>query len=256
LNGIGLIVALPREIPAGFVRIRSHDEKAVLPFVAYQYKTMPRQLMAAQVGIGQKRAAEKTRQFIAQFSPSALVSVGFAGGLNPSLARGTIVIATGLVPPHASQGRLDACKVLVDQLHASAQAVGLPVHLGSVVTAPRVVAEATAKAALWRACRAEAVEMEAAGVVKAAREHKLPWAAVRVIVDSAADTLPAACLSILDGDGRASMKALAGALCRSPSILWPLLTLMAGSARAHRYLSRLFAHWAAHLPAEGPLGQG
>lgn len=256
MNGIGFIVALPREIPAGFVRIHSTGETAAaLPFATYQYKTAPRRLMVTQVGIGQTRAAERARQFIAQFSPRALVSLGFAGGLNPHLPRGTLVIATGLVPPHASQGVLDAHKVLVEQLYASAQAEGLPVQLGPLVTVSRVVADATAKAALWRACGAEAVDMETAGVAETARQHNLPWAAVRVIVDGAADTLPVACLTMLGDDGRPSIKALLGALCRSPSVLGPLLTLRASSARAHRHLSRLLAHWATHLPAEGPLGQ-
>jgi adenosylhomocysteine nucleosidase len=257
LNGIGFIVALPREIPTGFVRIdRKHELAASLPFAVYRYKPGPRQLTAAQVGIGQTRAAEGTRQFIARFSPCALVSLGFAGGLNPRLTRGTLVIATGLVPPHASQVSTEAHKGLGDQFCAAAEAVRVPVQRGPVVTATEVVADATAKAALRQACGADAVDMETAGIAQAAREKNLPWVAMRAIVDGAADSLPVECLTMVGNDGHISMRALMSGICRSPTLLGPMLTLAAGAALARRHLSRVITYWATRLPAEGPLIRG
>ena len=257
MNGIGFIVALPREIPTGFVRTNDQPEpSASPPCVTYRYTRGPRGLMAAQIGIGCTRAAELTRQFMAQYSPGAVVSLGFAGGLNPHLTPGTIVIATGLVSPDTSHVWAQAHKGLVEQFQAAAELERLPYHPGCLVSVSQVVAEMSAKARLWQACGADAVDMETAGIARAASEATLPWLALRAIVDTAVESVPVECLRLVDDAGQISMKALMLAVCHSPSTLRHVWRLAISSVVARRHLSRLVACWATRVPAERPLTQG
>ncbi|MGH8210921.1 MAG: hypothetical protein ACREU6_15285, partial [Steroidobacteraceae bacterium] len=71
----------------------------------------------------------------------------------------------------------------------------------------------------------------------AARAHQLPFIAMRVIVDSAADTLPQAVTAAADGAGHLQVWRLLGALARAPTDLAPLLRL----ARRYRAASRSLA---------------
>jgi adenosylhomocysteine nucleosidase len=248
-----LIVALPREIPTGFVRISGHQTVGSPPFVVYRHETVPSQLVAAQVGVGQTRAAGGARQLIERFSPCALVSFGFAGGLTPQLTRGTVVIGTALVSADSSGVVTEAHRTLSDQFHTAAAAEGLPVQRGAMVTVTDLVADVASKAALQRKYGASAVDMETAGVVRAAREAGLPWAVVRAIIDCATDPLPAECLTTLRDDGHVDAGLLIRSVCRSPSLVRHFLTLATSTAMARRHLSRMLARWAINLQAQRPL---
>jgi hypothetical protein len=124
------------------------------------------------------------------------------------------------------------------------------------VTARHIVADAASKAAVRRKSGACAVDMETAGIVQAACEVGLPWVAVRAIVDSAMDPLPAACLPVLGDDGHVAVGLLMRTVWRSPSLMRHFVTLARGTALAHRHLSRMLARWASDRPAQGPLVQG
>lgn len=206
--------------------------------------------MIVQTGIGQRRAAEGARWLVNQFSPCALVSFGFAGGLNPQLTRGTLVIGTALVADDSSRIVAEAQRSLIDQFQAAAEAEELPVQQGTIVTAKHIVPDAASKAAFRRNSGACAVDMETAGIVQVACEVGLPWVAVRAIVDCASDSLPAECLMTLRDDGRVATGLLVRTLCRSPSLIRPLFTLAAGTTVARRHLSRMLGRWTINLQAQ------
>jgi adenosylhomocysteine nucleosidase len=254
VSGIGLVVALPRELPTGFVRSHDHRESAESPpFPVSRCETALGRLTVVQTGIGQRRAARGARWLVQHFSPCVLISFGFAGGLNPQLTRGTLVIATALVADNPSIIVDKAHRSLIDQFQTAAEAEELAAQQGPIVTTEHIVADTASKAALWRQSGACAVDMETAGVVQVAREVGLPWGALRAIVDDASDPLPAEYLAALHGDGRVAVGGLVWTLCRSPSLLRPLFTLAAGTTMARRHLSRVLTRWAANPPTQAPL---
>ena len=254
MSGIGLVVALPHELPRGFVRGHDHHQRAASPpFPVYRCKTALGRLTAVQTGIGQRRAARGARWLAQRCSPCALVSFGFAGGLYPQLTRGTLVIATALVAGHSSTPLDKAHRHLIDQFQTAAEAEGLKVQQGPIVSTERIVADAASKAALWRQSGACAVDMETAGVVQVAREVGLPWGTLRAIVDCASDPLPAEYGAALRDDGRVAVGGLLRMLCRSPSLIGPLFTLAAGTTMARRHLSRVLTRWAANPTPQAPL---
>jgi adenosylhomocysteine nucleosidase len=256
LSGIGLVVALPRELPAGFVRIDKRERREPRVFAAYRPASAAGQHVAVRAGVGCRRAAEGARFLIRRFSPLALASFGFAGGLAPDLARGTLIIGTEVVYEDSSRKLAAASRDLVDQFQAAAEAEELPVRQGVLVTARHIVADPAAKAALRSRSGACAVDMETAGIVEVAHEAGLPWVAVRAVVDSGEESLPAICLTVLRQDGSVATGRLLQTICRSPRLLWHFLRLAGNTATARRRLSRAFERWAKSLTVPGDRERG
>jgi hypothetical protein len=159
------------------------------------------------------------------------------------LNRGTLIIGTEVVCEDSSPPWAMADRDLVEQFQAAADAQALPAQQGRLVTSHQMVADPASKAALRGKSGACAVDMETMGVAGVAYESGLPWVAVRAIVDSAKDVLPAVFLSTLREDGGVATGRLLQMICRSPQLLRHLLWLVAATATARRHLSQLFERW-------------
>jgi adenosylhomocysteine nucleosidase len=112
-----------------------------------------------------------------------------------------------------------------------------PITQGRLLTSRRAIGTLADKAALFRETRAAAVDMESLAVAEVAEAHQLPFIAMRVIVDSAADALPRAVTAAADSEGHLQMWRLMGALARAPAELAPLIRL----AQRYRAASRSLA---------------
>jgi nucleoside phosphorylase len=160
----------------------------------------------------------------------ALLSLGLCGALVPALGTGEVVLASAVV---TSSGARYPCEPR--WLECLGAAVGLA-RPGVVLGAEQVVASPAEKCALAAATGAVAVDTESHHVAVAAAAAGLPFAALRVVVDEAGDTVPPAALAAYGGNGRLRLLALAGALLRHPGEL-PALLRLAG--RSWQALSRL-----------------
>jgi adenosylhomocysteine nucleosidase len=185
-------------------------------------------------GMGQARAHEAALSLTAR-GAVALVSFGTAGALAPGLRAGDLVLADGVLSGSVLiesdrdwQGRL-----------AGRLAGSLGVHTGTILHADAVVASPSDKSRLFLSTGAVAVDMESAGVARAAAEHDVPWLGVRAIVDAAGQSIPALALDPLGQDGRPRLGPLVAGLARAPSDLAPLLRLGLGFRAARVTLERL-----------------
>lgn len=115
-----------------------------------------------------------------QLTPDAIAVAGVAGGLDPSLRPGDVVVSNEV---RDASGRiaLRAAAPLVAELRRR----GLRVRTGPIVSTDRIITSRTEREKLARA-GALAVDMESASIVRAARDrHRdAPVAVVRVIVDT------------------------------------------------------------------------
>jgi adenosylhomocysteine nucleosidase len=159
-------------------------------------------------GIGRKNAERSLRTFLTAHSPQLVLTCGFAGGLNPNLAVGTVIFET-------AESRL------AERLLAAA-AKPAKFHC-----ADRIAATATEKAELRQRSGADAVEMESAAIQSVCRERGLPCATVRVILDSANEDLPLDFNQLGKADYRMDYGKLAWAIVKSPRKISSLLRLQA-----------------------------
>jgi hopanoid-associated phosphorylase len=184
-------------------------------------------------------AARLAAVLAAQLGPGAvrwggILSFGCAGGLDPGLAPGTCVLATGV---QTAQGFLCAD---ADWLRALARRLPAAVS-GELAGIDAPLMTAADKAALWRAGGACAVDMESHAAALAARRHGLPFAACRVVLDPAWRSVPACAPAGMAADGTVAPGALLRALARAPGQLGPLCVLACDAWRARRALGTVRA---------------
>ena len=116
-----------------------------------------------------------------------------------------------------------------------------PLHLGKLVTAPRVVAAASEKRRLGEQTGALAVDMESAAVAQCAAAAGVPMVALRAITDSADENLPLDFELCFDPDGQFHPTRLIGLLARRPLAVGGFMRLGRHSARAGQALASFLA---------------
>jgi len=175
------------------------------------------QLAIAQTGCGRLIAG----------GASHLLSFGLAGGLDPALPSGTLLLPDRLLCPDGTERRVDAewHARLVALFHDQRPAVGR--HLG----ADLAIATAADKATLFGRTAALAVDMESHVLALAAAEARLPFAMIRVVCDTADETLPPAALHGVKPDGSTDLLGVLGSLLRRPGQI-PALGRLARAAKA------------------------
>jgi adenosylhomocysteine nucleosidase len=183
----------------------------------------------------------------------ALVSWGLAGGLDPTLSAGKIFLPSEIVTPERTLLATDA---RWRERLGAAVAGFAPVTSGKLVTTPAVVATAAAKAALFEASGARAVDMESAAIAEVARSRALPFVAVRVIIDRAGDAMPDSFVAAFDASGDFSVRRLLLNLLRAPGDLRAVLQLVGTFHQANRALAAVAASGALARPQQAQAAAG
>jgi adenosylhomocysteine nucleosidase len=112
-----------------------------------------------------------------------------------------------------------------------------PIAGGKLLTSPKAIASRADKARLFRETGAVAVDMESLAIAEVANARRLPFMAVRVIIDGAEDALPRAVMLSVDAAGHLHLWRLISALARAPADVAPLIRL----ARRYRVANRALA---------------
>jgi hopanoid-associated phosphorylase len=180
---------------------------------------------------------------------AGILSFGCAGGLDPDLRAGDCVVASCVA------GGADT--FAADPAWMRALGAHLPrACCGPLAGLDAPLASRAAKAQLWQAGGALAVDMESRAAALAARRLDLPFAAVRVVLDPAWRSLPPCALMAMREDGGTDLAALLRALALAPGQLGPLALLAADAWRARRSLRQVRAQLGMHLapPPRAPAG--
>jgi len=158
-----------------------------------------------------------------------ILSFGTAAGLAPELLAGDLILAERVVGPTDDWPCDDGW---VEQLRSC-----LPdAIVGGLAGVSHALVDATAKGALYASSGALAADMESGFAAQYAHAHGMRFAAVRAIIDTAAQRVPQSALAALRPDGTTDVAALCQALIRRPSELIDILRLAHDAARARRSL--------------------
>jgi adenosylhomocysteine nucleosidase len=145
-------------------------------------------------------------------SLSGVLSFGIAGGLDPTLAAGDLVVATRVRGPRGAWR--------ADMVWAAALARATGARLGTVAGARAVVADPAAKRQLHTATGgALSVDLESEAAAAFAASRGLPFCALRAVADTAEENVPPSAADGLTADGRPAAGRVALSLLRRPKDL-------------------------------------
>ncbi|MCE2469863.1 MAG: hypothetical protein J4F32_05030 [Dehalococcoidia bacterium] len=202
---------------------------------------------AAAVGVGHEAAPAFATLLDAE-RPSAVLSLGFAGGLRPGLSTGALALCDAALGEGAAPIALDPYPA-VDALRAAGIAAASSVLL--TVDEPLLTPEA--KHAAHAASGAAVVDMEGYALACVARERGVPIVALRAVLDAAEHALPPFVADIVADGGRGELRHTLRNLRADPPLILRLPMLAWRSRVAARALRRgvraLIPALAAHAEA-------
>jgi adenosylhomocysteine nucleosidase len=168
-----------------------------------------------------------------------VLSFGIAGGLAPHLKPGACVVARNIIAEnarYASDVGWAQSMICTVQGRASRFAALPNVSFGDIVGSDVPVASAHAKRGLYEKTGAIAVDMESHLAARIAVEHRVPFAAFRVITDPSHRALPPAALVATNADGGIDFQAIMRSLIRHPKQVPTLFRLALDSWAARQAL--------------------
>ncbi len=228
-----LFVASDRREYAGILSRANdvHEAKLAVKWVRSAKVGAHEALLVAN-GVGAKFSGAAVDAAAEWFRPEDVISTGFCGALDESLAVGDIVVADRVF----SWGRPSPFVACPAQ---TTRNDGL--RHGSILTTDHVVQTAGEKRKL-RASGASAVEMEAAGVAERAAALGLPFYCIKAVTDLAGETMANDFNAALRADGHFDTMLILRRVLRRPTERLPeLVRLRNRCARAARALGDFFA---------------
>lgn len=213
-----ILGAFGREVDMLEEMLRDGNEQRIEGIRFVTGKLKDKSVVVVWTGIGKVNAAMTTTLLIEHFRPEEVIFTGIAGGINPKLSPGDIVIAAetahhdmGILTPEGFYNRgpmnpidgwrspvfLPADKRLIELAEEAGRRVQLTkirtsagerspkIIKGIVVTGDVFVASPAKCAELRERLQADAVEMEGAAVAQICYQQRVPHVVIRSISDKA-----------------------------------------------------------------------
>jgi adenosylhomocysteine nucleosidase len=177
-------------------------------------------------GGGTPEGAAAAAQTLLDQGAKTLISFGLAGGLDPGLPPGAIIIPRAV---------LDDAQLYECAPHLTAWLGG---PTAETMLGGAAIAVTTAdKSALFTGTNAAAIDLESGALARIAARQKIPFAVLRAVCDPAGRDLPPAALVALNSAGGIAILRILASLLRHPSQLPGLLGLARDAAAARSALS-------------------
>jgi adenosylhomocysteine nucleosidase len=177
-------------------------------------------------GGGLPDGAEAAAEWLVEQNVDALVSFGLAGGLDPALRPGDVVVP----------------ETVREQDHVYATDPRVSARFGrrggTLLAGAAVVADVEEKARLFSRTGAVAVDLESGAVARVAARHGLPFAVLRAVCDPAHRTMPPAALVALNGSGAIGLLRFLASVARQFGQVPGLIALGRDAVAARAALQR------------------
>ena len=202
----GIIGAMDTEIQMILGRMDRCRTNSLYGLKIYQGCIGDAEVVVAKCGIGKVNAARCAQILIDRSKPDYLINTGVAGGIDPRLRIGDMVLSTHLVQHdfdmtclgcvvgcqeldedrtkptlfHADEGLLDSFEAV-----ARETAGEIAIHRGPIASGDTFVADRRTKEHLFETFGAYACEMEGGAIAQVAQAARVPFLVVRAISDLA-----------------------------------------------------------------------
>jgi adenosylhomocysteine nucleosidase len=197
---IGIIAAMHEEAAYLIEHMQNKltTEIAKTVFTSGTLNGMP--VAMVECGIGKVNAAIGTTLLIEHFKPDCVINTGTAGGLNPALTMGDVVISTDVTHhdvdltvwgyAHGQLPKLPAAFLpdlsLIEAAERAALNMNMHVTKGLIVSGDSFIStENTIARILALFPAVQAVEMEAAAIAQVCHQFSVPFVIIRAISDVA-----------------------------------------------------------------------
>jgi adenosylhomocysteine nucleosidase len=227
---VGIVVALPIEVSPLLDRFTDVRKYAAKGQTIVEGQLAGKLVALVLTGPGRARAQRGAERLIDGHRPRWIVSAGFAGSLDPAIARNDVILPVEVVNV---EGRRFATDSPVGGLASLAGQ-----RRGRLLTTDDVILKAEHKARLRVAHEADMVDMETSSVAALCAERGVKFLSLRVVSDDATTDLPPEVLTILGGSGGYRIGAAVGAIWRRPSSLKDLLALRTKAIEASEVLTK------------------
>src|SRR5580692_240550 len=168
---------------------------------------------------------------LVQRGAKRLMSFGIAGGLEPGLPIGSMIIGSQVA---ATDGSWACDKPWVDELMQKFPQA----HCGGVWGSETLIATAREKRALHEKSRCLIVDMESQCAAQIAAEAGIPLAVVRVVCDSVDMDVPPVVMAAINEDGSTNAGNALWHLVRHPKQIPDLFHVMRGTGKAMGVLKK------------------
>ncbi len=159
-------------------------------------------VVVAQAGVGKVNAAVTAQTMILKYNTEAVINIGVAGGIDPTLKIGDIVVADKVVEhdmdttaigdaPGFITGidcvYMDCDKKISELIFEASENIGLRTMRGTVASGDIFVAEDSVRNKIRDLFNGVAAEMEGAAIGHVCVMNKVPFAVLRAMSDCAND---------------------------------------------------------------------
>lgn len=228
---LGIESGCLEDLLQGSVTVRGHE------FAIREGGLRGRRVALILAGPGQDNARRATEMLIDGHRPSRVISAGFAGGLSQKLKRNDILIADRLL--NADGGELP--------VELPADTPTQPgIHCGPLLTVDRVIRLPSEREALCDRTGALGVDMETFAVAEVCAARRVAFSSIRVINDTADETLARDVEHLLvQKTAAAQWGAALGAVWRRPSSAKDLYQLRENALVAAGHLAQFLSEMVA-----------
>ena len=168
----GIVFALGIEAGALLDRMKRTQTTQGNGFKYHQGRLSGSNYVLVESGVGHDKALQATDNLFSIFGPGRILSAGFAGALDPQLARHAIYWPTRII--------------------SADDAINLPEgkHPKTLLTVDHVIDTSDEKHRLWETTGADLVDMETYAIARFCREKKISFQSARIVFDVASEALP------------------------------------------------------------------
>jgi adenosylhomocysteine nucleosidase len=177
------------------------------------------------IGGGEPKGAAIAAESLVAKGAEALISFGLAGGLNPALPPGAILVPSILIE-NEMVFQCDA--ELVNWLGGAT--------INAMLGGTEIAVTAAQKSAMFVASKADAVDLESGAVARVAKAAGLPFAVLRAVADPASRDLPPAALIALNAAGKIRLLPILTSVLQNPQQIAGLISLAGDASKARTAL--------------------